>query len=250
MIKILEIDIETIANLVDAWGLFNQNIGINQIHSPSEMVCFASKWYRKDDITFLGQTDLISKRKMLHTLWKQLDEADAVIHYNGKKFDIPTINKEFILEGFNPPSPYKQIDLYMEVKKNFRLPSYKLDFVCQYFGLGSKVQHEGHELWMKIRANDKDAWRRFQEYNEQDVLLLEKLYDKIKAWIKNHPNMGLYVDSDKPVCRICGSTNLVKKGTEITNLSSYQRFKCKDCSANLRGRLNLANRNNLTVGVN
>ena len=26
-----------------------------------------------------------------------LDDADVVCHYNGKKFDIPTLNREFLL---------------------------------------------------------------------------------------------------------------------------------------------------------
>ncbi|NIV35232.1 MAG: hypothetical protein GWN58_38990, partial [Anaerolineae bacterium] len=49
---------------------------------------------------------------MLEGAWELLDEADAVVHYNGKKFDIPTLNREFVKYGFTPPSPYKQIDLY------------------------------------------------------------------------------------------------------------------------------------------
>lgn len=248
-IKILSIDIECSPNDAHVWGLFNQNIGINQLMKPSDTMCFAAKWYDKPDIIFYAQTDEISKRKMVHKAWTLLDEADAVLHYNGIKFDIPTLNKEFLLMGLNPPSPFKQIDLYREVKKNFRLPSYKLDFVAQYFGIGAKVKHEGHELWVKCLQNDQDAWARMQKYNEEDVLLLEKLYNKIKPWVKQHPNLGLYIDSDKPICRICGCTNLIKKGKEYTQVSSYQRYKCGSCGTNLRGRLNEADRENLTIGV-
>jgi hypothetical protein len=103
---------------------------------------------------------------------------------------------------------------------------------------------------MKCRRGDSEAWKKMQEYNEGDVYPLEALYDKIKPWIKSHPNMGLYVDSDRPVCRICGSDKLVKKGKERTQLSSYQRFKCKSCGANLRGRINKQDRTNLLQGVN
>ena len=248
-IKLLSIDIECSPNIVHVWGLFNQNIGINQIVKPSETICFAAKWYGKPDVIFLAQTDEISKRKMVHKAWTLLDEADAVLHYNGIKFDIPSLNTEFRKMGLNPPSPFKQIDLYREVKKNFRLPSYKLDFVLQYFGIGAKVKHEGHELWVKCLQNDPEAWEKMREYNVGDILPLERLYDKIRPWIKSHPNMGLYIDTEQPTCRICGSTNLNKKGFEHTQLSSYQRYKCKGCGANLRGRINKADRNNLTLGV-
>ena len=76
-----------------------------------------------------------------------LNDADAVVHYNGTKFDIPTLNKEFLLHSFNPPSPYKQIDLLRVVRSNFRFPSNKLDYVAQRLNLGKKHEHEGHELW-------------------------------------------------------------------------------------------------------
>lgn len=247
-IRLLELDVETSPNEAHVWGLRKQNIGLNQLLKPSEVICFAAKWYGKEEITFLAQTEEITKKLMVKKAWELLDEADAVIHYNGIRFDIPTLNKEFVLMGLGPPSPFKQIDLLREVRRNFRLPSYKLDYVADYFGLGRKVQHEGHELWVKCLENDSKAWIKMREYNEQDVLLLEKLYDKIKPWIKVHPNMGLYIDSDKPVCRICGSSNLVKKGKEYTQLSSYQRYKCKDCGANLRGRINEADRTNLLQG--
>ena len=44
---------------------------------------------------------------MIKGIHKLLDECDAVIHYNGSKFDIPTLNKEFLLHGLHPPAPYK-----------------------------------------------------------------------------------------------------------------------------------------------
>jgi len=43
-IKILEIDIETAPSLVYTWGLFNQNIGVNQIVKPGYMLCWAAKF--------------------------------------------------------------------------------------------------------------------------------------------------------------------------------------------------------------
>lgn len=249
MIKILVADVETLPHQVDVWGFYNQNIGLNQVNKVGRMCCYASKWLGEPEITFKAASDEISRGIMLDTLWKQMDEADAIIHYNGINFDIRVIQTEFAKEGYALPSPSKQIDILREVKRNFRLPSNKLDFVLQYFGLGKKVEHEGHELWQRVRRNEAAAWKKMEEYNRGDVILLEKLYYYIRGYIQNHPNVGLFVNSEEPVCRICGSTDLVKKGKEHTQLSSYQRFKCKSCGGNMRGRLNIADRTNLLQGV-
>jgi len=251
-LKLLSLDIETIPNEAHVWGLFNQNIGLNQLMKPSEVLCFAAKWYDKEEIMFHAQTDEISKRKMVHKAWTLLDEADAVLHYNGKKFDIPHLNTEFVLQGYHPPSPFFQIDLMKEVKKNFRLPSYKLDFVLQHFGIGKKVKHDGHELWVGCMQNEPESWKKMQEYNKGDVLPLERLYGKIKPWIKQHPNIGHYIKADKPMCDVCGSTNIIKNGTKLLRIGEYQRYRCNNCGRSLKGRVminNKADRDNLTLGV-
>jgi uncharacterized protein YprB with RNaseH-like and TPR domain/predicted RNA-binding Zn-ribbon protein involved in translation (DUF1610 family) len=194
----------------------------------SYVLCYAAKWQGEKDIFF----DSVQKSKpksMLKGIHGLLNEADAVVHYNGTKFDIPTLNKEFILYGYNPPSPYKQIDLLRVVRSNFRFPSNKLDYVAQRLGLGKKHEHEGHELWVKCMNGDKDAWKRMEDYNVQDVVLLEQLYHKLLPWIKNHPNQNLFAES--VVCPTCGSHHLQKRGTAISTAGVYQRYQCKSCGS-------------------
>ncbi len=79
------------------------------------------------------------KQKMLDSVHKLLDEADAIVHYNGSRFDIPILHKEFLLAGMPPPAPAKQIDLLQVARRQFRFVSNKLDYVSQALGLGSKT---------------------------------------------------------------------------------------------------------------
>jgi hypothetical protein len=210
------------------WGLWQQNVSINQLMESSYVLCYAAKWLGEEDIYFdsVHQSKPKTMLKGIHAL---LDSADAVIHYNGTKFDIPTLNKEFLLSKLLPPSPYKQIDLLRVVRSNFRFPSNKLDYVSQRLGLGSKHAHEGHDLWVKCMNGDKDAWKRMEEYNIQDVVLLESLYDNLLPWIKNAPNRNLYQDTTG--CPTCGSTRLHKRGTAVSTTGSYQRYQCRDCGS-------------------
>jgi DNA polymerase elongation subunit (family B) len=230
--KILLLDIETSPNTAHVWGLWQQNVSINQLMESSYVLCYAAKWLGEDDIYFdsVHQSKPKTMLKGIHAL---LESADAVIHYNGTKFDIPTLNKEFLLTKLLPPSPYKQIDLLRVVRSNFRFPSNKLDYVSQRLGLGKKHAHEGHDLWVKCMNGDKDAWKRMEEYNIQDVVLLESLYDNLLPWIKNAPNRNLYQDITG--CPTCGSTHLQKRGTAVSTTGSYQRYQCRGCGSWAQG---------------
>lgn len=224
--KILLLDIESSPNTAHVWGLWQQNVSINQLMESSYVLCYAAKWYGEKEVMF----DSVHKSRpktMLKGIHGLLNDADAVVHYNGTKFDIPTLNKEFLLHSFNPPSPYKQIDLLRVVRSNFRFPSNKLDYVAQRLSLGKKHEHEGHELWVKCMNGDKDAWKRMEKYNIQDVVLLENLYSHLLPWIKSHPNHNLF--SDGHVCPNCSSSSLQRRGTAISATGTYQRYQCRSC---------------------
>ena len=234
--KILLLDIESSPNTAHVWGLWQQNVSINQLMESSYVLCYAAKWLGTDHVYF-DSVHRSKPKSMLKGIHELLDSADAVIHYNGTKFDIPTLNKEFLLHKLLPPSPYKQIDLLRVVRSNFRFPSNKLDYVSQRLSLGSKQEHEGHDLWVKCMNGDKDAWKRMEAYNIQDVVLLERLYDKLLPWIKNHPNQNLF--SESVCCPSCGQTNLQKRGTAVSSTGTYQRYQCKSCGTWSQGTKSL-----------
>lgn len=223
------LDIETSPNRAYVWGLFNVNIAINQIEESGETLCWAAKWLGEKEVMFSSIMD--GKKKMLRQIYKLLEEADVVIHYNGSRFDIPTLAKEFVLMGWAPPAPFQQVDLLSVVRKRFKFPSNKLNYVSQALGLGEKVAHRGLDLWKECMAKEKEAWKEMETYNIQDVNLLEKLYEKLKAWITGHPNYALFSDGEKPVCPNCGSEHLQRRGFHRTKTMTYQRFQCQDCHA-------------------
>lgn len=236
MSKILLLDIETSPNLAHVWGIWQQNVGINQLLESSKTLCFAAKWLGEDTIYF-SSSFKTSHKKMLKEIHTLIDEADAVIHYNGTKFDMPTLNKEFLLANMTPPSPVKQIDLLQVAKKQFRFVSNKLDYVSQQLGLGKKTAHMGHELWIKCMNKDPDAWALMEEYNINDVILLERVYYKFIPWIKHHLNLNNF--SEELVCPNCGKNHYQKRGFSYTTTSKFQRYQCKDCGNWFRGNKNM-----------
>lgn len=239
--RILLLDIETAPNVAHVWGLWDQNIGINQIMQAGYTLCWSAKWLGEKEIMF----DSIHRSTpdvMLRNIHTLLNEADAVIHYNGTKFDIPTLNKEFLLYNLAPPAPYKQIDLLRVARSQFKFPSNKLDYVAQVLGLGKKTKHIGHELWIQCMAHVESAWVQMEEYNKQDVNLLELVYYKLLPWIKGHANYGVHTDTK--VCPNCGSAHNHRRGFAITGTCKYQRYQCLGCGTWYRDTKNVG----LTAG--
>ncbi len=228
--KRLILDIETAPNTVYSWGLFNQNIAINQIKEPGYILCFGAKWYGDEEYYFSSLNEA-SQEDMLVGIYGLLEEADVLIHYNGMRFDIPTLNREFLAMGWPMPAPSQNIDLLTTVRRQFRFVSNKLAYVGHALGVGEKPASFNMDMWRACMAGDPDAWAKMEEYNLNDVDLTERVYDALLPWIKNHPNYGLYHGTADMVCPHCGSEHLQRRGEIRTKVLVYQRWQCQDCGA-------------------
>ena len=226
--KICIIDIETSPGIAEVWGLFKQNIGINQLRQSTRVISFAAKWYGEKEVKFFSEYHN-GRKEMILEAHRILSEADIVVHYNGASFDIPHLNREFWMLNMAPPAPFIQVDLLRVVKRHFRFMSNKMQHVCDQMGIGSKVDTGGHELWSKCMLGDRSAWQKMKEYNKHDVVLTEELYDSLIPWIDNHPHVGLAAGNSVDSCNRCGSTNLQSRGFVQTRTARYRRFQCTDC---------------------
>jgi DNA polymerase elongation subunit (family B) len=244
--KILMLDIETAPNLAYVWGTWKQNISMDKIVAKGHVLCWAAKWYEKPGM-YYRSVHGGTPRQMLKAVHGLLHEADAVVHYNGKSFDIPTLNKEFLTHGMTPPAPYKQIDLLEVVRDRFRFPINKLDYVVQTLGIGEKVRHPGFQMWVDCMAGDDAAWDKMARYNQHDVVILEQLYDRLKPWVRNHPNVGAF--DEKESCPHCGDDRLQRRGVAVTRDTKYQRFQCAGCGAWSRGKKSISKSKQTLQGI-
>lgn len=235
--KTLTIDIETSPLVTYTWGLFNQNISIGQIVEPQRMLSFAARWYGKKKVLFYSEFHH-GREEMVQAAWDLLNEADVLVTFNGKRFDVPHLNREFIEHGLLPPAPYAQVDLYQVAKRQFRFPSNKLDFIVQQLDLGAKIKHTGFDLWVGCLNGKKSAWDLMRKYNIGDIAVTESLYTELLPWIPNHPNVGLYTGHEDN-CPNCGGADLKREGFAFTNLGKYQRFSCKACGKWSKSKQNL-----------
>lgn len=232
--KILFIDLETSPITAHTWGLWQQNISIKQIVESTQVICFGARWGTSKKVIFKS-VHHDGKKEMLKELHALMDEADAIVGWNSKGFDHKHIRREFLEAGMTPPSPAKDIDLMLEVKRNFRFPSNKLDYVAQRLGVGAKVQHTGFDLWLGCMAGDEKSWKMMKKYQIQDVNLLLELYDKLLPWMK-HPSVPAHKGIEGEACINCGSHNIKRRGYEVLNTGKYQKFQCNECGKWMRGK--------------
>jgi RNase_H superfamily len=233
--QLVYIDVETSPHVAYVWGLHQENIGVSQLIAPSRMLCAA---YAIND----GAPKFVSewtcgRDKMLARLWKVLDGADAVVHFNGVSFDEKVLYREFLQAGYPPPSSFASIDLWRAAKK-FRFASSKLEQVLRELGLPNKF-HTDFSLWKRVLEGNKAAQREMRKYNLQDVRVLQDLYARLLPWITQHPNVAL-IDGVPSGCTYCGSVAVKKNGYAYTAAGKYQRYRCTACGAQVRGARSLS----------
>lgn len=209
------------------WGIWNVNINLANLTGKSEVLCAAMSWEGEDEVEFVSVWKH-GRKSMLRKIHKALSDADAVVTYNGDKFDLKILTMEFASVGLPPPKPYKSIDLLKTVKKRFRLPSNKMDFVLKYFKLGAKKEHYGPMLWLDVVNKKKDAQELMEVYNRGDVEEMKKLFTFLKGWgIVGMPNMAAFHREE--VCPECGSAHYQRRGVKLVNMLRYPQFRCNEC---------------------
>lgn len=238
--KILLFDIETMASLGWFWERYETNI--LSIKKDWYIISFAYKWFGEKKVHVLALPDFKNYKKdkqndkeLCYKLWQLFNEADILIAHYGDAFDIKKANSRFIHHGFKSIPPVKSIDTKKVAAKHFNFGSNKLNDLAKYFNIGEKEHHTGWQLWLDCAEYDKpEAWKKIKSYNKMDVVLLEKVYLKLRPWIHNHPHIGVILDK-RQNCPNCGSSRVIKNGIRISRTNRYQRMQCQDCGAWSKG---------------
>src|SRR5579885_983063 len=180
--RILTLDIETAPLKSYHWGLWDQNIGIEQIDVDWSILAYGAKWLDKPKFIYRdtggrGESKTRDDAALLDEIALLLDEADLVVAQNGKKFDIKKINTRLIQANIPPYSPIRVIDTQEVAKKHFGFPSNKLAYTSKILTDTPKDDHRkfpGFELWRECLADNPKAWKEMKKYNKRDVIATEK----------------------------------------------------------------------------
>lgn len=225
--RLLVIDIETAPNLCWTWGLFKQNIGINQIEKPGRVLCFAARWHGEGETLFFSE-HRHGRERMAREAHKLMAAADSIVGWNSQRFDTRWLNATHRDERLRRVAGYSHIDLMRAVKKYEYRPSYKLDYNARYLGIGGKVETGGFDLWRDCMAGDAEAWKLMEQYNRHDTELTEAVLSDMcqGGWLPGLPNLSI-LGGD--VCPYCGGEHLQADGYRMVQTRRYRKWICLDC---------------------
>jgi uncharacterized protein YprB with RNaseH-like and TPR domain len=240
--RVFLFDIETAPILAHVWGLFDQNVGLNQIERDWHLLSWAGKWLGEDEIFYFDQRnskDLEDDSGILKELWKIMDQADVMIGHNSKKFDTKKVNARFIYHGLKPTSSFREVDTLTIAKRKFAFTSNKLAHLAAFLKCeNNKSEHKkfvGFDLWTQCLKGNIEAFQEMELYNKMDVIVLEEVYKKLMPW-DNSINYAIFQKDN--ICS-CGSGDFFKNGYRFTNAGKFQRFRCNSCGRDVISKDNL-----------
>lgn len=239
--KILLFDIETAPNLGYIWGKYEQDVIAFKEHWY--IISFAWKWMGEKNSYVKALNDFkgykvgeANDKELVKLLWSLFNQADIIIAHNGNSFDIRKANARFLKHNLQPPSPYKSIDTLLIARRYFKMDSNKLDDLGDYFGIGRKLQTGGFQLWLGCIAGEKKSWTKMKSYNKHDVILLEKVYMRLRSWNTTHPDLNLIYNTINN-CPVCRSKKIIADKVIRTKTTRWQSYKCLECGAFHKDRI-------------
>jgi len=253
--QILIFDIETMPLEVYVWGLYLQRINHDNIIKDWYIVTWSAKWLFDEEIKSDGLTPEEAlagdDSRICRGIWNLFESADIVIAHNAVRFDIRRLNARWMLNGLKPPSPYMVIDTLQKSRTMAAHASHRLDYLGKLMLQKGKIE-TNFKLWKRCKEGDQEALTEMEIYNREDTALLEEVYLEIRPWMKSHPNTGLFMDGDMPVCPTCGHDKLIPIDPYFTSVGMYPGYRCAECGAISRGRfteVELKKRKNMIVGT-
>ena len=239
-LKILIYDIENSPNISYTWPGSMHEQNVIDIKENWQLLSVAYKWLGEKEVHCISKQGHKSDKDLVKKVHKLFDEADVIVAHNAVMFDNKKCRAKFLEHGLPPPSPYKTIDTLQISRERFSLNSHKLDDLGKLLGVGRKIKiQEGFELWLDVMADKPEAWTKMIAYNKQDVVLLEKVYLKLRPWMDRHPHVGLGGDGKR--CPKCGGTQLQSRGQRRTIQGFYNRYQCQSCGGWSTDRLKIEN---------
>ena len=129
---------------------------------------------------------------------------------------------------------YRTLDTLKKSRHGFLFASNSLDYLCRFFGIGGKLEHEGRELWDKVidgtKSVAKEALTRMKKYCERDVVMLEDLFFVLSPFITHNNNFAVLTGGNKWECPECASEKVKMYRTYTTPMGVIRReMKCNDC---------------------
>jgi DNA polymerase elongation subunit (family B) len=223
-------DIETSPNIVYSWRTGHRLfISPESIIKERKIICICWKWEHKKYVYSLKWDDNQDDKIMLQKFIEQIELADEIIGHNGDNFDIKWLRTRAIYHNIPMPVEIQSLDTLKKARKGFKFNSNKLDYIGKFLKVGEK-QDTNFDLWKNVLNGDKQALKKMIDYCKNDVVLLQKVYEKLEQYIQVNIHAGVNAGLDRWSCPTCATSHVRFNGQRVTK-SGYvkYRMRCYEC---------------------
>lgn len=227
--KILFYDIEVSYGLARAWRpTYNGVISYSDFKVHPKIICISWKWNNSDEVNTVRWDKSHDDKELLKQFIPELNKADFIVAHNGDKFDLPWIKTRALKNGLDMHPSYSSVDTLKIARYNHKFPSNRLDDIGDYLGLGRKIKTD-MQLWDDVFEGNQKALEKMIEYCEQDVVLLEKVYNELAKTTLAPNHSGVENGETKQTSPYTGSKNIELVKTTTTSAGTKKHLmKCLD----------------------
>lgn len=226
--KVMVYDIETSRATFKLFWTGKQYVSVNNMTAPPKIISVCWKWLGEDEIYSLTWDENQCDKEMLSEFIEHYNSADMVIGQNNDKFDNRWVNARIAKHELDVNTHVKSFDIMKQNKKMFRLPSYSMAFLCEYFDVEQKLHHEGIKMWDMIedgtREQQEEYLAKMIEYNRGDIVSTEALYYRLRKYYGHKLHFGVLNDEPKWTSPSNGSYNVSLYKTTVTPAGTIQRI--------------------------
>ena len=227
--KRLFYDIEVSYFIVSAWRLgYKLSIHPHQVIKYPQIICVCWKWEGEDEVHSLTWDDEQSDINLIKTFVEELNKANQIVAHNGDRYDLKWLRTRAIDNEIFMKPRYETIDTLKIAKAQFNFASNKLDELGKFLKIGKKIETD-YELWDQVcQHKSQEALDKMVEYCKQDVVLLEKVYNKLRPYSKHNFNYGKLYGDDNWSCPECGNLKVGVTKTYTTSMGVRRYYlMCK-----------------------
>lgn len=224
-------DIETSPNVVLSWRVgYKIAINYDNLLKERAIICIGYKWGHEKSAHVLAWDKKQSDKAMLAEFIPILAKADEAVGHNVDRFDLPWVKTRCVFHGLPPLPPVKTADTLQWARRQMLFNSNRLDYIASYLGLGAKIKTE-FNLWKAILLDDdRAALERMKRYCAQDVVLLEKVWEKLSVIVPAKTHAGVCEGHENWSCAGCASEDVKKTRRYVTARGVTQhQMHCNDC---------------------
>ena len=203
-----------------------------------DLLVFAYKWLdeKKAHVPSVLDTCLpcdgckrihIDDRALVRQAHAIMSQADVMLTFNGKNFDIKYMQSKFMRYGLPALPEISHVDLYQTARTKMRLTRKSLANISHYLQLTNEKTKLDWDIWRRAAKGYTKEIRYIRDHGAADIYVTQELYEKhMRQYVRQHPRVSGYGP-----CRRCGADTLERRGVAVTILKGQQhRYQCRTCA--------------------